>query len=238
MKPTMVKVTRNIAITIICILLGVILAWQYKSVNVHKSLASYENKRADQLKDDLIKLQNSNSELRKRLQQAEDENRKFENASITESEIAEKFTKDLAEARIFAGLTDVKGKGVVVTLADSDYYDQVHDEDVLSVLNELRASGAQALAVNDERIIAMSEVREAGKYIMINGKQMVSPFVIKAISDPEKLERSLRLIGGVAERLENDFKLKVDIKRDDNIFIPRIKSDSAALKNNLLTPAD
>ena len=66
MKPTMKKVTRNIAITMICVLLGTILAWQYKSVNMQKSLASFENKRADQLKDDLIKLQNSNDELRKR----------------------------------------------------------------------------------------------------------------------------------------------------------------------------
>jgi uncharacterized protein YlxW (UPF0749 family) len=84
----------------------------------------------------------------------------------------------------------------------------------------------------------MTEVREAGKYIMVNGKQMVSPFVIKAISDPEKLERSLRLIGGVVEKLENDYFLKVDVKSDDNITIPKIKSDSTALKNNLLTAVD
>ena len=134
-------------------------------------------------------------------------------------------------------MTDVKGKGVVVTLEDNGIA-EVQDDDVLSVLNELRASGAQALAVNDERIVAMSEIREAGKYIMVNSRQMVSPFVIKAISDPDKLDRSLRLIGGVLEKLENDYFLKVDVKTSDDLTIPKIKSDSAALKNNLLTPLD
>lgn len=237
MKAGMIKATRNISITIICVLLGTILAWQYQSVNTQKSLASLENKRADELKDDLIKLQNTNSELRKRLEQVEDENRKYESASLDESELTKKFQNDLKEARIFAGLTDVKGDGIVVTLEDNSIY-LVQDEDVLSVLNELRASGAQALCVNDERIVALSEVREAGKYIMVNGKQMVSPFVIKAISDPEVLDRSLRLIGGVAEKLENDYHLKVTIKQMNDIRIPKISSDSSALKNNLLTPVD
>lgn len=237
MRAGMLKATRNISITIICILLGTILAWQYQSVNVQKSLASLENKRADELKDDLIKLQNTNAELRKRLTQVEDENRKFETASIDENELAKKFEKDLKEARIFAGLTDVKGNGIIVTLEDNGP-DMVQDGDILSVLNELRASGAQALSVNDERIVAMSEVREAGKYIMVNGKQMVSPFVIKAISDPEVLDRSLRLIGGVLDKLENDFHLKVTVKQSNDILIPKIKSDSSSLKNNLLTPVD
>ena len=56
--------------------------------------------------------------------------------------------------------------------------------------------------VKDERIIATTEIRRAGRYIMVNGQQTLAPYVIKAIADPEKLEHSLKIMGGVFEKLE------------------------------------
>lgn len=230
------KLTRNIAITLVCIILGVMLAWQFKSINYNQSVSSLQNKRVDELKDDLIKLQKQKNDLQERLKTLEKENQTYEKVKAGDSDAARQIQENLEKARIFAGLTDVKGKGVIVTIENNGYL-YVEDSDIMNVINELRASGAQAISVNNERIIAMSEVREAGQYIMINGKQMVSPFVIKAISDPDKLERSLRLIGGVLEGLE-DVQLKVDVKQSDNIEIPRFVDDGTTIKTNLLTPVN
>ena len=44
----------------------------------------------------------------------------------------------------------------------------VYDEDILDVINELRAAGAQAISINDERIVATTEIRKVDPYIMIN----------------------------------------------------------------------
>lgn len=49
----------------------------------------------------------------------------------------------------------------------------------------------------------MTEIRGAGDYIMINGKQFKAPFIIKAIADPDNLERSLMMIDGIVEGLRN-----------------------------------
>lgn len=230
------KIARNIALTLVCILLGIMLAWQYKSINYNQSVADMLGKRTDDLKDDYIKLQKQKNDLQDKLKELEKENQTYEKVKAGDSQAAKQIQDNLEKARIFAGLTGVKGKGIIVTLENNGYI-YVEDGDVLNVVNELRASGAQAISVNDERIVAMSEIREAGQYIMINGKQMISPYVIKAISDPDKLERSLRLMGGVLENLE-DAQLKVDVKQADNIEIKRFIDDNTAIKTDLLTPVN
>lgn len=230
------KLTRNIALTLVCIILGVMLAWQYKSINYNQSVASLQNKRVDELKDDLIKIQKQKNDLQDKLKTLEKENQTYEKVKAGDSDAARQIQDNLAKARTFAGLTDVKGKGVIVTIENNAYL-YVEDADIMNVINELRASGAQAISVNDERIVAMTEIREAGQYIMINGKQMVSPYVIKAISDPDKLERSLRLIGGVLEGLE-EVQLKVDVKQSDNVTISRFVDDGTTIKTDLLTPVN
>lgn len=230
------KISRNIAITIVCIILGTMIAWQYRSINYNQNVLSYQNKREEELKDDLISLQKKNSELSERLQELKEENRALENARAGGDELAKVLKKRLERARIFAGFTDVKGKGIIITLDNSEFA-TVGVYDIFDVINELRAAGAQAISVNDERIVAMSEVREAGRYIMINGRQMTAPFVIKAISDPDKLERSLTLIGGIVEKLER-WEIEVNIKKSDEIVIPKVRDDGSVIKIDLLTPVE
>ncbi len=230
------KIARNIALTMVCILLGIMLAWQYKSVNFYQNTSSVQNKRMDELREDLIKVQNQKTELQEKLQELEEENQMYENEKAGENLASTSIQKELQDVRIFGGLVDVRGKGIIVTLENNEYI-QVQDTDILNIVNELRASGAQAISVNDERIVAMSEIRTAGRYIMVNGRQMVSPFVIKAISDPDKLERSLLLIGGVVETLE-EIQLKVDIKRSEDLSVSRFVNDGTSIKTNLLTPID
>lgn len=230
------KAARNIAITMVCIILGVMLAWQYKSINYNQSLNALQYKRTDELKDDLIKLQKQKTELQDRLKELEKENQTYETVQADDSAYAQQIKDNLAKARMFAGLVDVKGKGIIVTL-DNNEYVQVEDIDILNIVNELRASGAQAIAVNNERIVAMSEIRAAGSYIMVNGKQLMPPYVVKAISDPANLERSLRLLGGVLEPLQ-DLQLNVDLKQSDEIIIPKFVDDGTVIKYDRLTPVN
>jgi uncharacterized protein YlxW (UPF0749 family) len=208
------------------------LAWQFKSITYNSKMASLENKREDELKDLLIAEKKKTEELSKRNAELEKENRDYENARGDDTKTVENLKKELERARIIAGLVDVKGKGLTITIDNSDTVN-VDDTDILSVLNELRASDAQAISVNDERIVATSEVRVAGRYIMVNNKQMLAPFVIKAIAEPDKVERALKMVGGVLERLEA-YQLKVNIKQEESILIPRL--DSSVIKTNLLTP--
>jgi uncharacterized protein YlxW (UPF0749 family) len=223
------KLSRSISITVVCLILGIMLAWQYKSLYYNEKIKTTQVVRLDTLKDDLIAEKKNaealtvrNQELLKKLEGYE-----------KNSEIDQELRKELDRARILAGLYDVKGPGIEITL-DNDT-DTVIAKDILDILNELKASEAQAISVNGERIVSMSEVKKAGTYyIVINGKQMVAPFTIKAIAEPEKLENALNMLDGIVKFLEDYIKVKLEKK--DSIVIPKVRDDGSVLKYNLLEP--
>ena len=127
-----------------------------------------------------------------------------------------------------SGLTDVTGPGVIITINDSKIPVKdnenpnlylIHDEDLLRVLNELRAGGAEAIAVNDQRLTGTSEVRCAGPTVMVNGKVFGPPFVIKAIGDPKTLSAALTMRGGVVESLKY-WGIELKIQEVDQMIVP------------------
>jgi len=139
--------------------------------------------------------------------------------------------EDIEPAMIFAGVTELTGSGVKVTLQDSSAIQKpgenpnfylVHDEDILRVVNEIKAAGAEAIAVNDQRLTAATGISCSGPSISVNKKALVPPFVITAIGNPETLEGALKMRGGVVEFL-HFCGIQVSIKKLENITIPAYK---------------
>lgn len=140
--------------------------------------------------------------------------------------------KKLERYQIGAGIVPVSGPGVEVILEDSKVALQpgqnpnlyvIHDEDILRVLNELRVAGAEVLAINDERVLANTEVRCIGPSILVNNKRLAAPFRITAIGDPNNLESALRMRGGVVDTLQQYWGIQVSIKKMDRLTIPAFK---------------
>lgn len=226
---------RNLALTVVCIILGLILSWQFRSINDNKKMSSLENKRVEDLKTELLQEKKAREDLEKRNKELLDTNSKFEDAKYDEDQYTATLKDQLKNAKILAGLVDVKGKGVVVTLNNKGFV-YVDDTNVLDVINELRASDARAISVNDERIVAMSEVREAGKFIMVNSKRLSTPYVIKAIGDQDKMISSLKMTGGIYETLQD--VISISVEKVDNITIPKVRDDGSVLKTDMMTPVN
>jgi len=156
-------------------------------------------------------------ELRARLDQA-----------LAKPQLAE-LKAELDMIRIKAGLVDLKGPGVEVTLNDSAAPVQpgdnpnlfvLHDEDVLKILNELNAAGAEALSLNGQRILPTTEVRCIGPTILVNKNQRLTPpFIISAIGNPESLEGSLKMKGGVVESLQF-WGIQVSVRKVTEVTVP------------------
>jgi len=143
---------------------------------------------------------------------------------------AKSIQDSLRQARLLAGITPAHGPGVVVALNDSpklnpeetnediinDYL--IHDYDIRQIVNELFSSGAEAVSVNGHRMIATSSVRCVGSAVLVNSVQVAPPIMIKAIGDPDVLEKSLELQGGAAENL---FLLDmIEITKQQDIVVP------------------
>lgn len=145
-----------------------------------------------------------------------------------EEKVLAGLTEELDEARRVAGMTEVTGPGVIVTLSDSvrelkpgenpEMY-LIHDEDLLRVINELFAAGAEAISINGQRYVATTEIRCAGPTASVNRVRIGTPFVIKAIGDPATLESALRIRGGVVEAL-NAWGIVVKVEKNSHLVIP------------------
>lgn len=116
------------------------------------------------------------------------------------------------ELQILTGELPVSGSGIFITLRDSDYVPLegnindyiVHDRHVQLVINELFSAGAEAIAINGQRIYSDSYVNCVGPVISVDGVQYPEPFTIEAIGDQDTLQNSLTLDNGVVDILVND----------------------------------
>jgi uncharacterized protein YlxW (UPF0749 family) len=209
-------------IAIVGLALGVLLAMQFKlTTEINKTEPVQRTQLvANQvagLKNDRELLQGEVNSLRSSLDEI--------SAGPDDAELKEQ----LDRARILAGVTELRGPGVEVTLNDSKITLKpgenpnlyvLHDEDVLRVLNEIRAAGAEALSLNGERILASTEVRCTGPTIVLNkDKRLAPPYVITAIGDPDTLESSIKMKGGVAETLQF-WGIQVGVKKMNQVTVP------------------
>jgi uncharacterized protein YlxW (UPF0749 family) len=134
---------------------------------------------------------------------------------------------DLDRTRMLAGLTPVRGPGVVVTVADSPRPLRpgedpnlvlIHYSDVRAVVGTLWAAGAEAVAVNDERLVGTSGISCVGTTILCNVRRLAPPYRIAAIGDPRALVGALDARGGVLEQLRAfDFPVLVTVSHDLHI---------------------
>lgn len=100
-----------------------------------------------------------------------------------------------------AGHTAVQGEGVVIIITDSDspLYENddpnkliVHDHDVQSILSDLRNSGAEAISINDQRVVfGRTKVYCNGPTIRVDENYYSQPFVIKAIGSRKELQAAI-----------------------------------------------
>lgn len=205
---------------VVGIVLGLMLTIQYRSyndINETPPIARVQalSNEIKEKKEEQLLLQNRVQELRDRL-----DNKATVNSDTIRTE--------LETYRIIAGNKAVGGPGVEVTLSDSDMplapgqdpnLYVLHDEDVLKVLNELKAAGAEAIALNGVRLIATSEIRCIGPTILTNKtKRLPAPFTITAIGNPKTLESSLFMKGGVVDQLKI-WGIKADVRKKDNLEI-------------------
>jgi uncharacterized protein YlxW (UPF0749 family) len=209
-------------LVIVGLALGVLLAMQFKlTTEINKTEPVQRTQlvanQVTGLKNDRELLQGEVNLLRSSLDEI--------SAGPDDAELKEQ----LDRARILAGVTELRGPGVEVTLNDSNITLKpgenpnlyvLHDEDVLRVLNEIRAAGAEALSLNGERILASTEVRCIGPTIVLNkDKRLAPPFVITAIGDPNTLESSIKMKGGVAEILQF-WGIQVGVKKMNQVTVP------------------
>ena len=212
-----------------CLLLTYGIAIQVKTTNSTGTITS-TNAKENQLRDAVLKAKEKYDNLYNELEEAEDQlEAERANSTQNNSELTD-LENSIKEGKKAAGLSEVTGAGLVITLDDNKKISAnsyigdpndllVHYNDVIRTVNELKNAGAQAISVNDQRIITTTAINCDGTVIKVNGEKIGTPIVIKAIGMQERLINVDRQNGYVM--ILRSAGIEVDVKKDDNITIPK-----------------
>lgn len=219
----------HIPIASICLISGILLA-----LNLKAQAVNYNNKtstRNEVLADRIKNQDKANRKLEKDIGGLKKELDDLQKSQVQGQGHLKDFQNQLEKAKQMAGLSDVKGPGVVITLDDieknrfnGDPNDLlIHYSYILSIVNALKLANADAISVNGQRIVSNSDIECGGVIIYVNRTAMSPPYVIKAIGDPDKLEES------VSKHSEYNGELKDknyprSIEKKDSLTIDAFKS--------------
>ena len=207
------------AIAFVCVVLGFMLAVQFKTTQDIRSTIPFQ--RVEDLSQRL-------SQTEKERDSLQDEVKKLKESTNTQ----ETLSKDIENIKMGAGVLAMQGPGISIVIDDSKKQSKtgenlnlylIHDDDILKVINELRAAGAEGISINEQRLIATAEIRCAGPTLSVNNTRYSPPYEIKAIGDSQTLENALKMRGGVVETLQF-WGIQITIKTENNVILPAYKS--------------
>lgn len=202
MKPFANRVAGNawvVPVSIMGVILGVLFRLAWITEDTRKGLDPDQERRLSRGSiDTALEYQKVSQEVA----QLREENTKLQNAMANTTNQTKVLNDSLQQVKDFAGLTAIEGPGIIVTLRDfaaaaMDGISQgnaiIHDVDVLKVVNELWASGAEAISVNGHRVSSRTSFRCVGPVIHVDNIPISSPVVIRAIGDSSTLRGGLTL---------------------------------------------
>jgi uncharacterized protein YlxW (UPF0749 family) len=141
--------------------------------------------------------------------------REYEQAAATGRTAAEALRVQVEQLRVVLGLVPVEGPGVKPAQGPAI----VQYQDLVAVVNELWAAGAEAVAVNGQRLVATSGFSQVGGTILVNLRRLSPPYVLEAVGDPATLEGALNIRGGVVEALRG-LGLEIRVERRERVRLP------------------
>jgi uncharacterized protein YlxW (UPF0749 family) len=214
---------------VVFLIFGMVIAVQVKNTMAARKISASNKYTVDTLKEQLARVKGETEELKKAI----DENVVMKNELIKEyvsQQNDDQLEREWESIKLHTGMVGVKGPGIVISLHDAPARQPdtplslliIHDQDIKVILNDLKKAGAQAIAINKERIVPMSEQVCAGPTIKINGNRHPVPYIIEAIGDPDELYESIITSSRIANMTE--FNIRVEITKSKEIILPKFSS--------------
>jgi uncharacterized protein YlxW (UPF0749 family) len=200
-------------VTGLCFILGLLLAGSLQTVrNINRSGGASTGRVGFPIRQPTASDVKETKKLQDEIAKVREEKTKLEETLAKGDGLAKTLNEELQKTKLLAGLTEVRGPGIVMILEDSkkgppsnrqfekpNYI--IHDYTLQQAINELNASGAEAISINGQRIISRTPVRCVGPTAIVNDVRTASPFEIKAIGNPDTLWGGLNLPDGYVDTM-------------------------------------
>jgi uncharacterized protein YlxW (UPF0749 family) len=221
------RLYKNGVFFLAALLLGLTFTIQFKTSQQEVGIVTSET--VPQLENDLHNINLEIEGLRQQYLDLRSRVGEYDRAANEQGSLNEVLEQQLAQVRVLAGLSEVTGPGIEITLDDSSWEltsDNdpnlllVHDEDILTVVSELKAAGAEAIAINGQRIMFNTEIRCGGPTININSVRYAPPYTIAAIGEPSTLFGYISGQESSYLDLLEYYGLQVKVEQKEKIVIP------------------
>jgi uncharacterized protein YlxW (UPF0749 family) len=180
-------------LTVVLAILGLLVVVQLRGQSGGSALQS---KSAQDLTTLVGNLNTQNDELRAEVSALNQQRAELRADRANGATSLDQIQSDLGRIRAWAGLDPVAGRGVEITIAG-----EVDAASLDQLLNELRNAGAEAIAIEDIRVIARTSVGGVPGSLDVDGFLLRDPITIRAIGRPEVLVGSLTRVGGIVAQL-------------------------------------
>ena len=221
------KIIMIITIGIACFALTLIMTMQFKIVS-ETDITSIENMRETELRTELANWKTKYEEVNQKYDETLKKIEEYKETKQSDAQTAQLLEKELEQVNLSLGNADVEGTGIEITLRETENEEipEITADDLLVIVNALKLAGAEAISINDERIVNMSDIVDidSNYIIRVNGQRILSPYVIKATGNQTYLESALLGNGGHVDEMQK-LGQDVSITKIDNIKILKINKE-------------
>lgn len=212
----------------VCIILVGVMFAQFKTVE-ETDITGIETAREAELQTMLSSWKTKYEEIEEKLADTKSKIEEYNEKVQSNGEASELLDEELEQSNLLVGKTNVEGEGIIITLKDNDEK-SIEASDLRTLVNELKLAGAEAISINDKRIINMTEIVDVNGVILVNEDRIVSPYIVKAIGDQTYLSSALSL--KTSGFIDSNTKLgkTVEMTKEKNISIMAYNSKKSQLQ--------
>lgn len=205
------------------IIVAAVIAIQMKAISFI-DIKKIEAMRDAELKTEITALKEKNKELDSRILEIDNNIQKYKLNTTENKSTSEIIENELLLTNINAGYTNVTGEGLILTLEDNEAQ-EIDSADILNLVNQLWIAGAEAISINDERVVSSTDITTVDQNkVFVNSKHQAGPYKIKVIGNKKQLEGALIIKNGyINEMLATGKSISYTI--EENIEIPKYKSE-------------
>lgn len=229
----MKSIYQKAIVTLMFCILGFTIVLQFRNDLEDYSFVSL--KTLNDIQGSISKEKEEINNFKQLLVSAEEKLKEYQQALQEDGSIKDVLRSEIETMKLVSGFVDVEGPGIIIKLSDSErelYEGEdpndlvVHDGDVLTILNDLKIAGAEAISINGQRILNNSEIKCTGPTITINNYTYGQPFIFKAIGNPETLDAAIKAPGTYAWDLKEVYGLVVESYTSDRVRISKYQGDT------------
>lgn len=212
------KIVMSVSIGISAFILIAVMFMQFKVVR-QTDITSIETLTETELRSELIAWREKYEELQLKYEDIVTKIKEYKEEYKSDEETEVLLEKELKSLQMTLGQTDVEGQGIIITISEEKLENEkINYEDLLYIVNALKGAGAEAISINNQRIINRTDIVNTYDYVRVNGKRILAPYTIKAIGNQTYLESALLGVGGYVDELKK-WGFDIEIERSEKVEI-------------------